>query len=352
MKQLPGILKTWLAIPAGAILLAASAAAVTPNTKSFQAGEKADVKGVIISHEGDSLKVRGDDDSVETVDLTNGTKIELKHGLFGHKALDAGSLVPGLHIEAKGKGNDKGDLVAERVISDQNSTRAARQIDTRVSPLEARTGSLEGRTGQLEGRTGTLETRAGQIEGRQTDLENTEKQTQQQVGQVKTEAEQANQGVNNVNERVTNLDNYTAKYNATVYFRINSAVLSPQAKQDLDNIAQEAKNEKGFVIEVAGFADTTGSAALNQALSQRRADAVIHYLEEQGDIPIHRILPSAGLGTSHEAADNKTSAGRKLNRRVEVKVLVNQGLVASSNGQGNNPGQTTPATNTGTPPQQ
>lgn len=358
MKQTPGGLKTWLAIPAGTILLAATAIAVTPNTKSFQAGEKANVKGVIISREGDALKVRGDDDAVETIDLTNGTKIELKHGVFGHKTMDTNSLVPGLHIEARGKGNDKGDLVAERVIFDPNSMRASRQIDTRVSPLEARTGSLEGREGQLEGRTGTLENRAGQIEGRQNDLETTEKQTQQQVGQVKNEADQANQGVNNVNERVTNLDNYTAKYNATVYFKVGSAVLSPQAKQDLDNIAQEAKNEKGYAIEVAGFADTTGNAAYNQALSQKRADAVIQYLEEQGDIPIHRIVPPAGLGTSHEAADNKTSAGRKLNRRVEVKVLVNQGLVASSNGQGNagSPvnGQTTPAPNNGTgaPPQQ
>jgi len=354
MNQITGIFrKTWLTIPAGAILLAASATAVTPNTKSFQAGEKADVKGVIISREGDTLKVRGDDDAVETVDLNNSTKIELKHGLWGHKQLDTNSLLPGLHIEAKGKGNDKGDLVAERVIFDRNSSRTSRQIDTRVSPLEAREGSLEGREGQLEGRAGTLETRAGQIEGRENDLENTEKQTQQQVGQVRTQAEQANQGVNNVNERVTNLDNYTPKYNTTVYFRVNSATLSPQAKQDLDKIAQEAKNEKGYVIEVAGFADTTGNARFNQELSDRRADAVTQYLEEQGDIPIHRILPAAGLGTSHEAADNKTSAGRKLNRRVEVKVLVNQGLVAASaNGQNTAPANSGNAPAPGTPPQQ
>jgi hypothetical protein len=69
---------------------------------------------------------------------------------------------------------------------------------------------------------------------------------------------------------------------------------------------------------------------VNQEISQKRADAVIHYLEQNGNIPIHRILAPAGLGTSHEVADNKTAAGRKMNRRVEVKVLVNQGLVASS----------------------
>jgi OOP family OmpA-OmpF porin len=86
----------------------------------------------------------------------------------------------------------------------------------------------------------------------------------------------------------------------------------------------------GPPIEVAGFADTTGNAIYNQQLSDRRAAAVKQYLEEQGDIPIDRILSPAGMGTSHPAADNSSSAGRKLNRRVEVKVLVTQGIVAAS----------------------
>jgi len=244
--------------------------------------------------------------------------------------MDANALVPGLHVEAQGKGNDKGELVAKKVTFDPNSMRASRQIDTRVAPIEARTGTLEGRAGQLESRAGTIENRQGQ-------LEDTEKQTQQQVGQVKaqteqvkTVADQANQGVTDVNKRVSDLDNYASKYSKTVYFKLNSATLSPEAKQDLDQLAQQALNEKGYVIEVAGFADASGKAAINQALSERRAHAVIQYLEQQGNIPIHRILTPAGMGTSHAVADNKTRAGRKQNRRVEVNVLVNQGVVASN----------------------
>ncbi len=360
MKFLPGHYqwKTLAAVSANLLMAATLAVAVTPNDKSFTAGQKAQLKGVIIAHQGDTLKVRGDDDSVGTVDLTSDTKIQLKHGVFGRKsAMENSSLVPGLHIEAQGKGNDKGDLVADKVVFDPNSMRASRQIDARVSPVEARTGSLEGRAGQLEGRAGTLENRAGQMEGRQKDLENTERQTEAQVGQVKTSADQANEGVNTVNGRVTNLDNYQPKETATVYFNVNSAKLTPQAKSDLDNLAMQAVSEKGYVIEIAGFADTTGNAALNQALSQRRAEAVIQYLEENGNIPIHRILTPSGLGTSHEAADNKTTAGRKLNRRVEVKVLVNQGLVAGgASGQASTPvTQGTPSTTQGTtaptPPQ-
>jgi len=328
-------MKALISILATALLTATLATSmVTPNERVFTKDQQAKVKGVIISKEGNTLKLRGDDDAIGTIALTDSTEIKMKHGMFGwsKSGMEANSLVPGLHVEAQGTGDDKGELVAKKVIFDPNSMRASRQIDTRVAPIEARTSTLEGREGQLETRAGTIENRQGQ-------LEDTEKQTQQQVGQVKTqteqvktEADEANQGVTTVNKRVSDLDNYESKYSKTVYFRLNSATLSPQAKQDLDQLAQQALNEKGYMVEVAGFADTTGKAAVNQALSQQRANAVIQYLEQQGNIPLHRILAPAGMGTSHAVADNKTPSGRKMNRRVEVTVLVNQGVVAS-NGQ-------------------
>ncbi len=299
-------------------------AMVEPNSRTFTAGQQVKVAGVIISKDGDVIKLRGDDNAVGIVDLTNDTKIQLKHGAFHRKsAMDTGSLLPGLHIQAQGKGNEKGELVADRVIFDPNSMRASRQIDTRVSPLEARAGALEGRAGQMENRQ-------GQLEGQQTKLASQQQLTEQQVGQVKTEADQASQGVTSTNERISNLDNYGEKYKEAVYFRLNSSRLSEDDMKKLDNLAEEANKEKGYVVEVAGYADKTGKAALNQTLSEARANSVIRYLEQQGNIPIHRILTPAGMGTSHEAADNSSSQGRALNRRVEVRVLVNQGVVAGS----------------------
>ncbi len=296
---------------------------VTPNSRTFTAGQQVKVQGVILSRDGNAIKLRMDDDSIGTVDISDATKIALKSGvIFRHTAkMDAGSLVPGLHIEAQGRGDDKGDLIAEKVSFDPNSMRASRQIDARVSPVEARTGSLEGRAGALEGRSTQLETRASAMEDQ-------ERQTQGLVGQVKNSADQANQGVTNVNNRVSDLDNYQVKDTATVYFDINKDVLSPDAEHDLAELAKKATAEKGYVIEVAGYADSTGKLAHNQVLSERRANSVVRYLEQQGDIPIHRILPMAGMGISHEAADNTTRDGRKMNRRVEVKILVNQGVVA------------------------
>jgi outer membrane protein OmpA-like peptidoglycan-associated protein len=328
--------KTGLGLMIPALVLSTLAfARVTPNARTFTAGQQMKVQGVILSRDGNSIKLRIDDDSIGTIDVSDATKIELKKGgfLFHRKnKMDAAALVPGLQVEAEGKGNDRGELVANKVTFDPNSMRASRQIDSRVSPVEARTGTLEGRAGTLETRAGTLETRAGQMDTRQGQLEDTEKNTQGMVGQVRTQADQANQGVTSVNKRVTDLDNYEAKDTATVYFKLNSAVLSPDAKRDLDELAKKALAAKGYMIEIAGYADVTGKASRNQVLSEQRANSVIRYLEQQGNIPIHRILAPAGMGTTHEAADNHTAEGRKMNRRVEVKVLVNQGLVAGSNG--------------------
>ncbi len=322
----------YLAMVAPVVLGANLAWGVTPNTRTFTAGQETKVQGVIISREGDTLKLRADDDSIGTIDLTSTTKIQLKSGvIFHHKAvMNVDSLVPGLHVEAQGKGNEKGDLIADKVTFDPNSMRASRQIDTRVSPLESRTGTLETRAG-------TLESRAGQMENRQGQLEDKANQLGMQVGQVKSVADQANQGaekanqgVNAVNGRVGDIDNYDVKDTATVYFKLGSSVLTPEAKKDLDDLAAKALQQKGYMLDVEGFADTTGNAARNQQLSEARASSVIHYLEEQANIPVRRILAPTGMGTSHEVADNKTAQGRKQNRRVEVKILVSQGLVGSA----------------------
>lgn len=317
-------LRTAVALSASFLAPFTLAFAVEPNTRTFTAGQDAKVQGVILSRSGSVLKVRGDDDSVGTVDLTEDTKIQLKKGLLRRKsAMSTDALVSGLRVEAEGRGNDKGELVAEKITFDPNSMKASRAIDTRVSPLESRADGLESKTNGLESRT-------GRVEGRQGDLEQQQTKTNQKVGEVASLADQANKGVGSVNDRVNNLDNLQQKYKETVYFKLNSATLDPSEQQKLDSVISQTKGEKGYAVEVAGFADTTGNAALNQTLSEKRAAAVVRYLEQQGSIPIHRILTPAGMGTTHEAADNNTKEGRKLNRRVEVTVLINQGVVAGT----------------------
>jgi outer membrane protein OmpA-like peptidoglycan-associated protein len=78
-----------------------------------------------------------------------------------------------------------------------------------------------------------------------------------------------------------------------------------------------------------GYADATGSAAMNTRLSEDRAKAVITYLTQQGGVPIRHIVAPGAMGEYGPTAPNETKAGRAENRRVEVKVLVNKGIAGN-----------------------
>jgi outer membrane protein OmpA-like peptidoglycan-associated protein len=76
--------------------------------------------------------------------------------------------------------------------------------------------------------------------------------------------------------------------------------------------------------------DLLQSIARNRALSQRRADAVIRYLVENHSIPLRRIVTPYGYGELNPVAENESREGRAQNRRVEVKLLVNKGILQSA----------------------
>ena len=142
------------------------------------------------------------------------------------------------------------------------------------------------------------------------------------------EADTANQGVQQAHNRINTLessianinDNYTQSEVLTVTFGVNKTNLSNEAKRSLDRIASDDSGQRtGYMLEVQGFTDTTGSEQYNIGLSQRRAEAVERYLVSK-NVPLFRIS-IVGLGKDNPVADNKTSQGRAQNRRVQVRVL-------------------------------
>jgi len=103
-------------------------------------------------------------------------------------------------------------------------------------------------------------------------------------------------------------------------FAFDSAALSDQAKGLLDAFVQRLITEnKGVYIEIQGHTDSTGTDAVNMALGQKRAEAVMLYLYKQHKVPLHR-MSVVSLGSSMPVADNGTRDGRSANRRVEVLV--------------------------------
>jgi len=139
-------------------------------------------------------------------------------------------------------------------------------------------------------------------------------------------ADAAVAGVNATNKRITDLDDFVVQSTTTVNFRVNSSVLSSEAKASLDQMAATAMTMKGYAVEVTGFASAEGGTAKNKALSQRRAQAVKDYLIEIHNVPLRRFVESYGFGELQAVADNSTREGREQNRRVEVKLLVSRGI--------------------------
>jgi OmpA-OmpF porin, OOP family len=300
-----------------------SSASGSVNTRTVSAGQKMKIKGVVTRRDIDAntFDVLDANGVTTTVALTDRTSVKSKGGFFGGgSTYGASNILRGLNLEVEGRGDSTGRLAAEKVRFGDTDLRVAQSIQARVDPVENRVQTAEGRIEAAEANQQRL---SGQ-------LEEIAAVANVAGGGAKAAQETANlavTGVNATNERISALDDYTVQQSVNVNFRVGSSVLSPQAKTTLDGIAQEALKARGYVIEVRGFASADGSEAANRQLSQRRADAVVRYLAENHNIPLRRIITPFGYGEKQAVADNTTRAGREQNRRVEVSVLVNRGIL-------------------------
>ncbi|MBA3322002.1 MAG: OmpA family protein [Pyrinomonadaceae bacterium] len=308
------------------------------NARSVTSGQKAKIKGVVTRRDADTFTVQ-DINGVETVVLmTDRTSVKSKGGfLRSGSTYGATNILRGLNLEVEGRGDASGQLVAEKVRFGTTDLNVARSLQARVDPVESRVGTAETRIGEVEQNSQRL---SGQLD----ELAAVSNAARGGAKAAQESADAAISGVNATNERISALDDYTVQQTATVNFRTGSAVLSPESKLALDEIAKQAFNAKGYVLEVRGFASAEGSEDLNRRLSQRRADAVVRYLAEMHRIPLRRIVTPFGYGESQAIADNASREGRQQNRRVEVSVLVNRGLMQQA------PNMNPTKTDSATPP--
>jgi len=215
-----------------------------------------------------------------------------------------------------------------------------------VAPVEQRVTGTEGRNSEQDK---TIAGQATQIEGLDRNLSQTReklgdtdaKATQageaakvadQKAGAAQQSADGAKQaadgaktfaqeGLDRLGQTVQTMNNYQMKKTESVLFDFNKDTLTKEAKAELDEIANEIKGMNRYVIEIQGFTDKSGAASYNEALSARRAEAVARYLANEHMIPVHQIS-MLGLGYGQPVGDDKTRDGRKMNRRVEVRLWV------------------------------
>jgi outer membrane protein OmpA-like peptidoglycan-associated protein len=134
------------------------------------------------------------------------------------------------------------------------------------------------------------------------------------------------------NARINGLDSYDIVKTIPVLFPVGKSSLNPSARARIDEAARWAQDEKakgntnGWLVQVVGFADTTGNTAKNRSLSERRAKSVIDYLVLKYDMDLRRLVQPFGYGENKPIASNKNAAGRAQNRRVEIRILQNKGI--------------------------
>jgi len=289
-----------------------TASTQTPQARNVTAGQKMKLTGVVVSKDADKIIVK-DDLGIETPVTLGSASIKSKGGFFGgSKATPANAIVRGLYVEVEGVGGSDGSLNATKIRFDKDDMRTAQSIDSRVSPAEERLSQAEQNAQRLSGQLDELVAVSNAARGGAKAAQDT--------------ADAAVAGVNATNSRISSLDEYSVQTTATVNFKVASSVLSPEAKQALDQVAQAASGLKGYIIEISGFASADGSEQKNKVLSEKRAKAVEDYLMDNHNIPQRRIDMSHGYGELQAVADNTTLEGRQQNRRVEVKLLVSRGL--------------------------
>lgn len=293
----------------------------TANTKQVASGAKMKVKGMIVKRDQGNLIMRDQTGADLTVRLASNAKIEEKKSnpFRGGKTYSEAQLVRGLYIEVEGRGDSSGALVADKIKLSDDDFRVAHAVDSTILPVENRLGEAEERVARTE-------QNAQRLSGQLDELAQVANLAKGGAAAAQETADVAVDGVNRTNDRISSLDDFEVRKSESINFKVGSAVLSPQAKTMLDDIATQAMREKGFVIEVRGFASADGAENSNRVLSQRRAEVVMRYLAENHNIPLRRIILPFGYGEAMPIADNASRDGRKQNRRAEVSILVSKGL--------------------------
>jgi lipid-binding SYLF domain-containing protein/outer membrane protein OmpA-like peptidoglycan-associated protein len=281
-----------------------------PPLSAYAQGEKTKAKGLITARTGDTIVLKTTDGSTMTVTLDDDTKVQQPKGLgIRKKQMSAAVLIPGLKVSVDGTSQDATHVLAKSITFDGDDLETAEMIQAGLSPTEQKVAANQR----------NIEENERNIEANKQGID----ANQQNIAAKKTTID-ANAA--ETSKRFSDLTEYDTKDQLVVQFASASSDISAADQEALRKLAQNAVNLKGYIIQVKGFADSSGNAAMNQNLSMERAQNVIAFLLQNCNVPVRHIVAPGAMGEAAPIDSNETAAGRAENRRVEVKVLLNKGL--------------------------
>jgi len=268
------------------------------NPQLFAENETEKVEGFIQARNGDAMILRTIDSRKLTVWLNDDTKVGQVQGMFKarRKEMSMAALIPGLKVSVNGVYKNTEEMTAHAVSFKGNDLERAEAM------------------------------RAGMHETKEQAERNKE-----QLGQHQAELARQQEQVSANKAAITaavarfgQLDDYYILDEVTVYFANGKTNVDPKYTPEVQALAEKAKAINGYMIEVKGYASSSGSTELNQQLSEDRADAVVNILLQQAHIPLTRLLAPGAMGESHQVSTNEGEQSEEANRRVVVRVLQNK----------------------------
>jgi OOP family OmpA-OmpF porin len=290
---------------------------------SALAADKVKGKGVITLRSGNTLTVETDEGTT-TVMVTPDTKVQHPVGL-GARKKEVGKevLIPGLKLKFEGTG-DQNQVTAETITFDQDDLSLAKVIQAGLNP------TAQQQSKNMETYQANKNATDAEIAANQAAIAAAKQEIEANKQRIATNQASIDEVAQSTQKRFSELGDFVVKGQHTVYFATGDYSISGADRQALADLAKQAlAYQKGYVIQVAAFADSVGTAASNQVLSKERAQAVVAYLLQECSVPVGRLVSPGAMGETNPAASNETASGRGENRRAEVKVLVNKGIVGS-----------------------
>jgi OOP family OmpA-OmpF porin len=285
------------------------------------AAQDATVQGLVIGRSGPNMAVKTADSPRLTVVLSDSTKATEKGGFLGMDRKDLGiaALVPGLSVKVEGTYDPDHQLVAKKVTFSRASLVTAKQIDAGLHPVNEQVAAAQD---QLRSDRRDIDQSQNDIAKNSQDID----ATKQGLAATNEATAGNTQAIGQANQRFGTLDTFVTKDSITVNFANGKATVTKKDKDQLTDFVKSAADTPGYMIEVQGYASTSGSAALNQKLSAERADAVLAIIQQTGVVPMTRILAPAAMGTTNPVSDEHGRSAQAQNRRVVVTIVVNKGI--------------------------
>jgi OmpA-OmpF porin, OOP family len=276
------------------------------------------IEGVIKERSGNTLIVQTSDSPKVVVLLTDLTDVGQLQGALKarNKKMSMAALIPGLPIRVEGGYDAQNQLVAQTIRFKGNDFDQAQAIQAGVHETAAKAAANQT---ELEKQNALLQEQNEALKQQQAQLTEHDKKLAEQKALIAANT-----------ARFGQLDDYYIYDEVTVLFGNGKVKLDPQYNAPLMALANKAKSVNGYMIQVKGFASSSGSAATNQKLSEQRANSVANFLQQQGNIPLTNMMAPGAMGESRQIPTDKKVEGESQNRRVVVRVLQNKGIAGIS----------------------